>query len=674
MDAGSKRQPHGASSEFVLRTELDPIFARDLALLVLAGSVPTVAFLLLGPRHLLARLSASLTCVVFALRYLWWRWFISMPEDQLPWQQVWAWVFLLFETASTISFLFVYIAMTRFRDRSPDVDARKNSKLLSAPVDVFIATYNEEKQILERTIVGAVSIEHPDLRVWVLDDGARAWVRELAEEIGARYISRTKRVHAKAGNINHALGIALSEGRKPQFILLLDADFVASRNILKRTLPLFEEEDVGIVQTPQHFFNPDPIQANLLISSVWPDEQRFFFNYLMPCKDAWGSAFLCGTSAVLRVDALVKCGGIPTATVTEDVLTTFSMIEAGYRTIYLNEKLSNGLAPEGLREYVSQRCRWCLGAIQQVYTKWGFLGRARIRFVNRVSAFETFLYWSSNFPFKLMVVSAPLIYWFTGTSVIFSSVSELIFWLGPYVVAGTAFMATLGGKTVLPIITDVSQLIVAPALTKTVAIGLVKPWGHPFRVTAKGLRTEGITIQWRLLAPFAVLALLTALGMIINMYPGRPLYGTPGYSLNVFWSIFDIALLSMACAICVELPKRREEERFISGEKAAVIFLGTNQIRQCLVMDIGVSGARLFREDGWDKVQENGVLLLDQGAVVLPFSSVRSQGNELAIKFELDDKERRFLIKRIFTGDYGNEVEKVSLSRVLLNTLRKVFS
>ncbi|MBX5454021.1 MAG: hypothetical protein K6U10_08795, partial [Acidobacteriia bacterium] len=175
-------------------------------------------------------------------------------------------------------------------------------------------------------------------------------------------------------------------------------------------------------------------------------------------------------------------------------------------------------------------------------------------------------------------------------------------------------------------------------------------------------------------APFAALALLTAMGMAINMFPGHALYGTPGYALNVFWSIFDIALLTMACAVCVELPKRREEERFVSGEKAAVVFLGTNQIRQCLVMDIGVSGARLFRESGWDKAQEDGVLLLDHGAVVLPFSSVRRQGNELAVKFELDDRERRVLIKRIFTGDYDNEVEKVSLSKVLVNTLRKVFS
>jgi cellulose synthase (UDP-forming) len=127
-----------------------------------------------------------------------------------------------------------------------------------------------------------------DLRVWVLDDGARSWVAELASELGAQYVKRVNGPHAKAGNVNNALRQALTNGRKPEFVLLLDADFVPRRNILRRTLGLFKAADVGIVQTPQHFFNPDPIQSNLLCARVWPDEQRFFFNTLLACKDAWG--------------------------------------------------------------------------------------------------------------------------------------------------------------------------------------------------------------------------------------------------------------------------------------------------------------------------------------------------------------------------------------------------
>ncbi|MEI9916828.1 MAG: glycosyltransferase family 2 protein [Methylovirgula sp.] len=162
--------------------------------------------------------------------------------------------------------------------------------------------------------------------------------------------------------------------------LILDADFVPYRNILKRTLGLFAEPDIGIVQTPQHFFNPDPIQNNLAMTRVWPDEQRFFFNTLLDSKDAWGAAFCCGTSAVFRVDALVAAGGMATETVTEDMLTSFKFSEHGFRTIFLNEMLSMGLAPEGLSSYISQRSRWCLGAIQQMYTRWSFAGAGENRY------------------------------------------------------------------------------------------------------------------------------------------------------------------------------------------------------------------------------------------------------------------------------------------------------
>ena len=49
---------------------------------------------------------------------------------------------------------------------------------------------------------------------------------------------------------------------------------------------------------------------------------------------------------------------------TEDFLVTLRLKQHGLRTVYLNERLSDGLAPEGLKEYVTQRGRWCLGFMQ----------------------------------------------------------------------------------------------------------------------------------------------------------------------------------------------------------------------------------------------------------------------------------------------------------------------
>ena len=204
----------------------------------------------------LVRALFSALCIALAARYVWWRFEYSIPANQNIYQQAWAWMFFAFETMSICSSTSVILFMSRPGGRTPP--AQIPPQIANAPINVFIATYNEPYNIIERTIVGAKAINHPDVRVWILDDGARDWVRELADDLGIHYVRRVKGAHAKAGNINNGLRQALSAGRRPEFILILDADFVPYRNILKRTLGLFSEPDVGIVQTPQHFFNPDP--------------------------------------------------------------------------------------------------------------------------------------------------------------------------------------------------------------------------------------------------------------------------------------------------------------------------------------------------------------------------------------------------------------------------------
>jgi cellulose synthase/poly-beta-1,6-N-acetylglucosamine synthase-like glycosyltransferase len=111
------------------------------------------------------------------------------------------------------------------------------------------------------SLFGALALDYPNYRLWVCDDGRRAWLKDLCDQHGCGYITRSDNAHAKAGNINNSI---------------LDADFVPKSTFLTRTMALMRESDVGIVQTPQHFFNADPIQTNLSMENVWPDEQRYF--------------------------------------------------------------------------------------------------------------------------------------------------------------------------------------------------------------------------------------------------------------------------------------------------------------------------------------------------------------------------------------------------------------
>lgn len=642
--------------------------------IILALGAPMIVYLVLGPKSVITRFAFTGTCILFSARYVYWRFTYSMPHDQWLIQQIWAWVFFFFEAGTLLSSMTVYMFMSRRIDRTSIVNARANSPLLNSPVDVFIATYNEGYEILERTLVGATSIDHDDLRVWVLDDGSRPWVEELAKEFGAHYCKRFKGKHAKAGNVNNGLTHALSIGRKPKFILLFDADFIANKKILKRVLPLFEEDDVGIVQTPQHFFNPDPVQSNLLCANAWPDEQRFFFNELLPCKDAWGAAFCCGTSAVFRVEAFEKCNGMATETVTEDMLTTFRMLEHGYRTILLDEPLSLGLAPEGLKDYIGQRSRWCLGAIQQIYTRWSFFGAAKIGFINRVSCFDGISYWSLTYPFKIMMISAPLVYWWTGTAVIVSTVDDMIYWLAPYLISSMMFMYLFANNKVFPILTDVSHLLCSFSISRTVFTTLFKPYGHPFKVTAKGVSTNGIVVQWNILLPFLVMGAGTLLGIMYNMQSYSSLAGTAGYGINVFWSLFNMMVLTIACMVCVEFPKMRRFERFLSGENATLEINGC--IVNCVVLDISLGGAKvLLREANFRSVQEGLKIKVNIYDTKIPAKITRfiNTETEVAIEFEIDTAMRRFLIAKLFTGNYNNEIGRVSVWGSIKGIVRKTF-
>lgn len=664
------------------------------AALLLTAGVLVLMLETFGVQSPRVRVMASIVCSAVTLRYVYWRVLFTLPAHQKIAQALWSRVFLCVELCTILSTLLIYFFMSRTISRSAAADANLESEWKDAPTDIFIATYNESHNILERTIVGALAVEHSDHRVWVLDDGDRPWVRELSETLGVHYLARRNGKHAKAGNVNNGLEHALTTGRPPRFILLLDADFIPHRTFLRRVLGLFVDPTVGIVQTPQHFFNVDPVQANLFCASVWPDEQRFFFNILMPCKDAWGAAFCCGTSAVFRIEALLASGGMATETVTEDMLTSFKCSESGYRTIYLNERLSLGLAPESLVAFVSQRSRWSLGAIQQLFTRWSFFGPARLSVINRIAFFDTVLYWVSGAAFKIMLISGPALYWFTGTSTLHASPSDLVRWMAPMLLANLIFMRYFAENRILPIMTDITQLLTAFVISRTIITGLIRPFGRPFKVTAKGLATSSVTIQWNLLAPYALLAAATILGFATHIQNFSYAHGTQGYKLNICWSILNAAILTLAAMVCIEVPHRRHTDRFTTTESAIVRFSSATTAEHplvsfntdeldvapspgdipCRMQNISLGGAKIVCPDGCIDLSGPASLLVhstaDHISFALPFHVRNRHGNHLTLQFHADAATYHALIRKLFTGTYHQEVEQVGTFTVL-STLAK---
>ena len=175
----------------------------------------------------------------------------------------------------------------------------------------------------------------------------------------------------------------------------------------------------------------------------------------------------------IRFSALMKIGGFPTDSVTEDYLVTLRLSAIGYQTVYLNEPLSLGLAPEGLKEYITQRSRWCLGFMQICRGASGPLRLdSGLRLIDRVILSCTFLYWSAAHAFRVIGLIVPILYLLAGIEAVHANVEDTLSHFVPYFAAQMAIMGWMTQGRVLPIMTDVCQLLAANEVLRAVASGL----------------------------------------------------------------------------------------------------------------------------------------------------------------------------------------------------------
>lgn len=617
------------------------------------------------------------------LHYVYWRLTDTVPELSMSVQGLWPLVFLLFEMSTMLSMVMIYVTLSRRSDRTAEVDAHLGIlKGTAYKVALFIPTYNEPANVLENTILGALLQRYPGVRVFVLDDSRRDWLRELCAKAGVDYCRRDNNRGAKAGNLNAGLATARARGFDPDFIGVLDADFVARPDFIERCLVLhLLHPEAGIVQSPQHFFNPDPVQMNLVLTGAAPDEQRFFFDELMPAKDAWGTVFCCGTSSLIRTRALQGIGGFPTESVTEDMLMSLRMREHGWRTLYLNEVLTTGLSPEGCGEYLKQRHRWCLGFMQIFRDHYNpFSPRHRLGLMDRLHLLDSFQYWAVSFPARYIYLLAPAIYWVTGWQVIDTTLDQVLLHLLPWLVAHVLAMAWVTRGALQPILNDITQLLVARASMHATFTGLFSRKEHKFVVTPKGELGDRAHVEWRALSPILVLIGINLGGVLISLFPElqQNLPFEPRV-LNLFWLVVNTTILALTALACIDLPRRRRHERMrLPQPLAATLHMGNDDI-PVHILDLSSSGCRLRLEHGQElfnvPLPQPAILRLDEEEQYMLQLMRRSGTNELGCQFcEMPLPQRLRLTERIFSDTPANLGYQTSSTRLMGHLLRNLWS
>ncbi len=390
-------------------------------------------------------------------------------------------------------------------------------------VDVFIATYNEPTDLLRRTINGCKHMRYPDpsrVHIWICDDNRRPQMRALAEEMGVGYFDRPDNKGAKAGNLNHALGLT-----QAPYVVTFDADMIPKSDFLLKTIPYFVDAErrnqdlppemqrrLGLLQTPQSFYDPDVFQFALYSETRAPNEQNFFYRTIEPAKTCTNSVIYGGSNTVIARAALEAIGGFYTESITEDFATGILIESNGFVSLGLPEPLANGQTPHTFREHIQQRSRWGRGVIATArQLKVGSI--PGLTLAQKISYWSSVVYWFS--PIKNFIyILSPLLFAVFAVPVFKCNWLDLaVYWLPMFVMQDVALRVSSQGsishKWSGIYETSVMAHLFFPIVQEALGIHLAT-----FKVTDKSKRDGTRQTDYRAMAPFIVLVALSLAGII----------------------------------------------------------------------------------------------------------------------------------------------------------------
>lgn len=457
-------------------------------------------------------------------------------------------------------------------------------------VDILVPTYGEPLSVVERCLLGCLSIKYSNFQVWLLDDGSRPELKQLCKQIGVSYLERAEHRHAKAGNLNNAL-----QHCKGELVAVFDADVVPLQPFLQRVVPCFQDLSLGFVQTPQSYMNADPVIRNLRLEEwLLPDEEAFY-RWIEPSREALGAVICAGTSFVMRRSALDSVGGFETATTSEDLATAIRVTAAGYRNRFVPEKLSAGLAPFTLAAMARQRCRWASGTVRILHTTANPLLIAGLSPLQRLAYLEGILHWLNVLP-QLALALTPLSLGVLGVTPIVLSANGVLTHALPFYGAQLLLTRWLSGQSRTALLPELYRWIFMFPISVAVVSTLVgRPWR--FRVTPKTLarcRSQGPANK--ILLPLLLLLAMQVVGLLNLLNPALDVVlstiSSATLTITLMWSAVNLFLIAVVIRCCWDRPGLSECPWFAIRFPALLcsqsLISSTTQVEVRLISETGL--------------------------------------------------------------------------------------
>ncbi|MEL7420187.1 MAG: glycosyltransferase [Cyanobacteria bacterium J06555_3] len=571
--------------QWLMPPQLDSNYYLLLPTLVLFIAAQVIMKLSPQPQIWSQRLVGTIFLALF-IRYFLWRSLTTLnfsnPADGVFSVSLFA-MELLAMIGSAFQMLLLFTAKNRDR-QAEKCSIAVRERRFNPTVDILIPTYNEPDFIVKRTIMGCQAINYDQKQIYVLDDTKRQSIKLLAQELGCHYIARSDNSHAKAGNLNNALRQTHGE-----LVVVFDADFVPTTNFLERTVGFFRNEKIGLVQTPQSFYNSDPIARNLGLERILTSEEEVFYRYLQPIKDGAGSVVCAGTSFVVRREALRDIGYFSTDSISEDYFTGIRLSARGYELAYLDEKLSAGLAAESIGAHIDQRLRWVRGTLQAFFIKSNPLTISGLSLWQRLGHLEGLVHWFTCLP-RVFFLFVPIICVFGQLSPVLTTLPEIAYIFLPYYVILLTMFSWLNKRSRSILLSDVYSIIQAIPVSITVVKVLFSPFGKGFKVTPKGLARDKFNYNWSLALPMTILLAATIFGFGMSLIS----FQTSGFNLGLFWGAYNLVTISAAMMTLLDLPKLSFFEWY--DHKKAINLYGDRQVHQGVTTKISEEGVEVLLE------------------------------------------------------------------------------
>ena len=262
-----------------------------------------------------------------------------------------------------LNLLFNYLSSKK---KNQDCEAFDFSNPDEIPlVTIQLPVFNE-MYVMERLLENISQIDYPKdkLEIQVLDDSTDDTVKTTLEQITKLklagldivHITRTDRSGFKAGALKEGLKVA-----KGEYIAIFDADFLPQKNWLKRTIPYFKDNQIGVVQTRWGHINRNystltkiqafALDAHFTLEQVGRNSKGHFINFN-------------GTAGVWRKSCIIDAGNWEGDTLTEDLDLSYRAQLKNWKFKYLEDVETPAELPVVISAARSQQFRWNKGGAE----------------------------------------------------------------------------------------------------------------------------------------------------------------------------------------------------------------------------------------------------------------------------------------------------------------------